>query len=91
MRKREGGRIDIEATHCLQRRPRLTYDGGEQRAIFGIPFSNHFGKRSFLDRRKIKEDFDEKITRWRATRQELLATTLGKPIFWNWGALSTSA
>ena len=53
-----------------------------------IPFSNHFGKRSFLDRRKIKEDFDEKITRWRATREELLATPLGKAIFWNWGAVN---
>lgn len=53
-----------------------------------VDFSNHFGKRSFLERRKIKRDFGPRIERWRRTREALLATPLGRAIFWNWGAVN---
>lgn len=54
----------------------------------GIDFSNHFGKRSFLDARKIAKDFASRIPRWRATRARLLTSALGQAIFWNWGAVN---
>src|SRR5690606_32686937 len=60
----------------------------------GVEFSNHFAKRSFLDKTKIQRDFGpladpaSRLASWRRTREELLATEHGKAIFWNWGAVN---
>jgi hypothetical protein len=60
----------------------------------GVDFSNHFAKRSFLDKTKIQRDFGpltdpaSRLASWRRTREELLATEHGKAIFWNWGAVN---
>jgi FAD/FMN-containing dehydrogenase len=59
-----------------------------------IGFSNHWAKRSFLSSEKIQADFgpltnpQSRIMRWRATRDVILSTPLGKAIFWNWGVVN---
>lgn len=54
----------------------------------GIAFSNHFGKRSFIQKEKVAKDFAQQIARFRETRAKLLTSALGQAIFWNWGAVN---
>lgn len=62
--------------------------------LAGISYSNHWGKRGFIDAEKVQADFgpltdpQSRLSRWRRTRDELLMTPLGKAVFWNWGAVN---
>ena len=67
---------------------------GDTLDSIGAPYSNHFAKRGYIARAKVQADFgplsnpNSKLVRWRATREVVLSTKLGKSIFWNWGAVN---
>ncbi len=74
--------------------PKGAHRTAQALARHGIDYSNHFAKRIYIDKHKVQRDFgpldkvDSSLMRWRATRDKLLSTMLGKAIFWNWGAVN---
>ncbi len=67
---------------------------GETLDRINVPYSNHFAKRGRISKAKVQADFgpltnpNSKLSSWRATRDVVLSTKLGRAIFWNWGAVN---